>query len=153
MALDLVELLADGSLILRRQLSHLIAHDAERRLEGVGQIAGVGSRPLQQLAVVVQQPVDILHQRLDLQRIAQPEPLLMTLVNPPQFAAQQVQRPQAVDDLEHEAEHQTGGGKAETEEQADAGLVEGLGQGAAVLGHHQSEHPIRTGQQHGTGHD
>ncbi len=64
-----------------------------------------------------------------------------------------MQRPQAVDDLEHEAEHQTGGGKAETEEQADAGLVEGLGQGAAVLGHHQSEDPIRTGQQHGAGHD
>ena len=74
-------------------------------------------------------------------------------MNPPQFAAQQVQWPQAVDDLEHEAEHQTGGSKAETEEQADAGLVEGLGQSAAVLGHHQSEDPIRTGQQHGTGHD
>jgi hypothetical protein len=77
----------------------------------------------------------------------------MTLMDPAQLAAQQVQRPQAVDDLEHEAEHQPGRGKAEAEEQADAGLLQGLGQGAAVLGHHQGEDPIRTGQQHGTGHD
>ncbi len=77
----------------------------------------------------------------------------MALMDPAQFAPQQVQRPQAVDDLEHEAEHQPGRGKAEAEEQADAGLLQGLGQGAAVLGHHQGEHPIRTGQQHGAGHD
>ncbi len=74
MALDLIKLLAEGGLIFRRQLGHLVAHDAERRLEGVGQVAGVGAGPLQQLAIVVQQPVDVFHQRLDLQRIAQPEP-------------------------------------------------------------------------------
>ncbi len=112
-ALDLVELLADGGLILGRQLGHLIAHDAQRRLEGMSQVAGVGAGPLQQLAVVVQQPVDVLHQRLDLQRIAQPEPFLMPLMHPAQFAAQQMQRAQPVDNLEHEAEHQTGGRKPE----------------------------------------
>ena len=42
--------------------------------------------------------------------------LLMTLMDAAQLAAQQVQRAQAVEDLEHEAEHQAGGGEAEAEE-------------------------------------
>ena len=57
----------------------------------------------------------------------------MTLMDAAQLAAQQVQRAQAIDDLEHEAEHQAGGGEAEAEEQADAGLLQGSGSGAAVL--------------------
>lgn len=77
----------------------------------------------------------------------------MTLMDAAQLATQQVQRAQAVEDLEHEAEHQAGGGEAEAEEEADARLLQGLGQGAAVLGHHQGEDPIRPRQQHGTGHD
>src|SRR5690606_2287749 len=109
-ALDLVELLTDGGLILRRQLGHLIAHYAERRLEGVSLSAGVGAGSLQQLAVVVKLAVDSFHQRLYLQRITQPESLLMPLMYPSQFAAQQMQRTQTIDDLEHEAQHQTRGG-------------------------------------------
>lgn len=119
----------------------------------MSQIAGVGAGSLQQLAVVVQQPVDVFHQRLDLQRIAQSEPLLMALVDPAQLAAQQMKRTQAVDYLEHEAQHQAGGGEAETEEEADPGLLQGLGQGAAVLGHHQGKHLVRSRQQHSAGHD
>ena len=101
----------------------------------------MGAGPLQQLTVVVQ-AAGLMSSTSgwDLQRIAQPEPLLMALVDLAQLAAQQMERTQAVDDLEHETQHQARRpAKPRPEEEADPGLFR-VWVRALLSGHHHRVH-------------
>ena len=98
-----------------------VGDDGERRLQRVGEIAGMAARLLGLDLVMREQGVQLLGQRLDLARQPLLDPRLLARADRGDRAAHAAQRPQTVDRLQR-GEHDQA--EAENAERADQGPAE-----------------------------
>ena len=105
-------------------LTRFVGDDAERRLERMGEIADMGARPVDDLAVGLDQGIELLLERPDLGGKFAPEPLRIARADRSKVMADGAERREAEADLEQRRHHEPEPEHAECSNQHHAELAE-----------------------------
>ena len=146
--------LADHRVAKVRRLGGRRVHDdGQRRLERVGQIAGMGARFFRLPLIMGKEGVQFLHHRQYFGRHRFCHPAFLARPHPDDFQPHLAQRAQAVDRLQRRQHEQPERQQRETLEQGGSQCLDLRVQSRPRLRHHEQPVRVRSGQHHRALHD